>query len=197
LSLQKNHFDQLFKPYKKIALAVSGGADSIAMLYMLYDWSIKAKKTLVILSVNHNLRLEAKEECEYVSNLAKSLGLESVILEWKHDGIFSNVHKKAREARYELMTNWCKENGLDALCTAHHMDDRCENFFIRISQGAGILGLIDKEKITYNDVAIIRPIFNSKKADLVKYLEDKKIKFYYDISNQDKKYLRTNIREMA
>jgi tRNA(Ile)-lysidine synthase len=194
LSVSHNKFDELFHSSKKIALAVSGGPDSLAMMHMLYSWSKQSHKELVILTVNHNLRDEAKLECDYVKSFALELGLNHILLEWVHDGIASNVHDKARTARYDLMTNWCKSNNVETLCTAHHMDDRVENFFIRVSKGAGILGLIDKQKITYNDIEIIRPFFDYKKADLISYLDNNQIKYFEDRSNDDPKYLRTNIR---
>jgi tRNA(Ile)-lysidine synthase len=78
-----------------IALAVSGGPDSMAMLHMLHEKGVK----LIALTVNHNLRLEAIEEAQYVASICKELGYKHVILEWKHEGITSNVHDQARDAR--------------------------------------------------------------------------------------------------
>jgi tRNA(Ile)-lysidine synthase len=189
------NFDQLLSRANKIALAVSGGPDSIAMMHMISTWSKTLQKEIIILTVNHNLRSEAKEECNFVKQFSHELGLKHILLEWVHDGVTSNVHDRAREARYELMTNWCKDNNADILCTAHHMDDRVENFFIRVSKAAGILGLIDRQKIIYNNVEVIRPFFEYSKENLLEYLEKHHLKYYVDKSNQDPKYLRTNIRK--
>ncbi len=189
------NFSLLFPHTNRIALAVSGGPDSIAMMHMLHEWALDAKKEIIILTVNHNLRKEAKEECDFVKESASKLGLKYVPLEWVHDGVTSNVHDRAREARYNLMTHWCKDNNVPVLCTAHHMDDRVENFFIRVSKGAGILGLIDRQKIIYNDIEVIRPLFDYKKSDLISYLNDRDIEYCIDKSNEDPKYLRSNIRK--
>ena len=190
-----HNLDELFSNIEKIALAVSGGPDSIAMMHILYEWAHKSKKEIIILTVNHNLRQEASIEADYVLNAASQLGLKHILLEWIHNGITSNIHDRARTARYDLMTNWCKNNNVQALCTAHHMDDRVENFFIRVSKGAGLLGLSDKKQIIYNEIDIIRPLFEYKKSDLITYLNKKNIKYFEDQSNNDPKYLRTNIRK--
>lgn len=174
-----------------LALAISGGPDSIAMLYMMHERGIK----FVALTVNHNLRPESSEEARYVANICEELGVKHVTLEWQHDGVASNVHDKARDARYILMTNWCNGHDIKTLCTAHHMDDRLEHFFIRVSRGAGLLGLIDHEEMMYNGVTIARPMFAFTKQELLDYLHLKGVKYCEDKSNLDPKYLRTNIRK--
>ena len=181
----------ILSPYNKIALAVSGGPDSLAMLHALHAEG----KNLVALTVDHNLREESKEEAEYVASLCESLGIEHHILTWEHYGIESNIHDQARKARYELMTNFCHQNNIEALCTAHHMDDRIEQFFIRIHQGAGLFGLIDKDHIIYNEVNVVRPLFSLRKKEILEYLQAHKIKYCEDKSNEDPKYLRANIRK--
>jgi tRNA(Ile)-lysidine synthase len=176
---------------ESVALAISGGPDSMAMLYMMHEQGIK----FTALTVNHNLRPEALEEAEYVASICTKLGIQHVILLWKHDGITSNIHDQARDARYSLMTDWCNARNIKTLCTAHHMDDRLEHFFIRISRGAGLLGLIDHEEILYNGVTIVRPMFGFTKNELLDYLYKKNIKYFEDKSNSDPKYLRSNIRK--
>jgi tRNA(Ile)-lysidine synthase len=93
------------------------------------------------------------------------------------------------------MTDWCKAHGVKTLCTGHHMDDRIEHFFIRVSRGAGLLGLIDHEEMLYNGVTIARPMFAFTKQELLDYLHLKGLKYCEDKSNLDSKYLRTNIRK--
>jgi tRNA(Ile)-lysidine synthase len=193
--MSDDNFDQLFSHANKIALAVSGGPDSIAMMHMIHQWALASKKEITILTVNHNLRTEAQEESDFVKKFSAELGIKYILLEWVHDGVTSNVHDRAREARYELMTNWCKNNNIDTLCTAHHMDDRVENFFIRVSKGAGILGLIDRQEIIYNGIHVIRPVFEYSKATLLEYLVNHNLQYCADKSNEDPKYLRTNIRQ--
>jgi tRNA(Ile)-lysidine synthetase-like protein len=173
------------------ALAVSGGPDSMAMLYMMHELNIQ----FTVLTVNHNLRPDALEEAEYVSSVCQKLGVPHVILEWQHDGVTSNVHDRARNARYGLMVDWCHKNNIKTLCTAHHMDDRMEHLFIRLYRGAGLLGLVDNEKMMYDGINITRPMFAFTKKELIDYLHEHQIKYCEDKSNSDPKYLRTNIRK--
>lgn len=185
---------EFFAPHKIIALAISGGSDSVFMLHKIHEFSKQNGKKIIVLTVNHNLREEAKSECEFVEKQCKKLGIDCKILEWIHDGISTNIHDKARKARYDLMTDYCHKNKIGLLCTAHHMDDRIENFFIRIYRGSGILGLVDKEQITYNKTMIFRPIFDISKNEILKYLGENNIDYVNDSSNEDSKYLRANIR---
>jgi tRNA(Ile)-lysidine synthase len=183
----------LLKDYKnqRLALAVSGGVDSMAMLHLFNEFGV----SFVVLTVDHGLREESGSEALYVKETCDTLSIKHVTLQWKHDGIYSNIHDKARDARYDLMTDWCKENNIDILCTAHHLDDRVEHFFIRVSRGAGLLGLLDHYEMDYKGIKVIRPLFDCSKSDLIDYLETRKIKWCEDKSNNDKKYLRTNIRK--
>jgi len=174
-----------------VALAVSGGPDSIAMLHMMHEKDVK----FIVLTVNHNLRAESLGEAKHVASICKNLGIKHVILDWNHEGITSNIHDQARDARYSLMTDWCKAHNIKILCTAHHMDDRVEHFFVRVSRGAGLLGLIDHEAMLYNGVMIARPMFAFTKSELLEYLQIKGVKYCEDKSNLDSKYLRTNIRK--
>ena len=175
-----------------VALAISGGPDSMAMLYMMHE---KGQK-FTALTVNHNLRPEALEEAKYVASICQKLEIQHVILNWEHDGVTSNVHDRARDARYGLMLDWCNAHNIKTLCTAHHMDDRVEHFFIRVSRGAGLLGLIDHEEMLYQyGITLARPMFAFTKQELLDYLHEHKIKYYEDKSNLDTKYLRTNIRK--
>lgn len=174
-----------------LALAVSGGPDSMAMLHMIYELGL----AFTAITVNHNLRPEASQEADLVALECLKLKIPHVTLKWQHKGIKSNIHDRAREARYGLMTDWCRANGISFLATAHHMDDRIEHFFIRISRGAGLLGLLDHEKMLYNNINIIRPMFDFSKTELLEYLRDRNINYAEDQSNSDTKYLRTNIRQ--
>ena len=174
-----------------VALAISGGPDSMAMLHMMHEQGLEC----VALTVNHNLRPEAIVEARYVASICEELSIKHVTLEWQHDGITSNIHDKARDARYTLMTDWCLSHNIKTLCTAHHMDDCVEHFFIRVSRGAGLLGLIDHEEMIYNGVTIARPMFAFTKQELIDYLHEHKIKYFEDKSNSDPKYLRSNIRK--
>ena len=100
-------FFNFIKKYKNtpVALAVSGGADSMVLMH----WYAISKLPAVILHVNHNLRPESNTEAEYVKNEAEKLGLKCEILNWDGKKITSGIEAAARTARYKLMINWCKK----------------------------------------------------------------------------------------
>lgn len=183
---------------KKIAIAVSGGIDSLALVFLVKEW-IKSKSPnieLVALTVDHKLRPTSTEEAEYVHDLMNKNDIEHHILTWDSLKNQSNIEFHARNARYELMTSFCKQEGIENLLIAHHLQDQAETFMIRLFRGSGIDGLsaIQNES-EVNGIKLIRPLLNIKKQDLTEYLVQNKIEWVEDESNEDEKYLRNKIRK--
>jgi tRNA(Ile)-lysidine synthase len=184
-----------FKQSAKFAIAVSGGADSLALLLLAKEWAHLKGHQLIALTVDHQLRKESADEALYVANLCKDLSIEHCILDWRHNGVSANIQEQAREARYLLLTNYCNKNDIINLLTAHHADDRLENFFIRLSRGSGLIGLSEHNISFHNNVQILRPIFNFTKEDCYRILKLQNINHVEDPSNNSDKYLRSEIRE--
>ena len=178
----------------KIAIAVSGGSDSVALLYLSKIWAKKNNIELVVLSVDHNLRQQSKQEIDYVQNIANNLGLKFYSLSFDHQNNFSNLQKRARKGRYNLMTLLCKKLDILVLLTAHHEDDYIENFCLRLERKSGIFGLSSSNINWHNNTQIIRPLFNIPKTALVDYLVENNIKWFEDESNLSTKYRRNVIR---
>lgn len=171
---------------KKIAIAVSGGMDSMALMHMLRDYDV------VVLHVNHKLRDAADTEAEYVKSIAK----QCVIFEWNDDKPESNLESAARDARYKLMTDWCRENGIDTLLTAHQADDQIETFLMNLSRGSGVYGLAAMRGETVRcGVKIVRPLLNVSRGEIKKYCDDNNIKYFSDEMNDDEKYTRVMVRK--
>ncbi|WP_339045931.1 tRNA lysidine(34) synthetase TilS [Candidatus Mesenet endosymbiont of Agriotes lineatus] len=186
-----------FKLKQKFAIAVSGGIDSTVLLHLVAQWAAeKQKETPVVLTVNHNLRPEAKEEALFVSRHAEQLGISCHILNWEtKETVKSNVQSRARKARYELLTQWCKQNQIKHLLTAHNLDDQAETFFIRLERGSGIDGLSTMSKKSFfNGIYILRPLLMFSRKVLTEYALSHNIKWMEDPSNQDNKYKRTIYR---
>lgn len=180
----------------KVAVAVSGGVDSITLLHLMINWT---KKTLpVVLTVNHGLRPESQEEAEFVVNYAKELGVkESFILNWEKQNVKGSVQLQARKARYKLLTEWCKNNDVKHLLIAHHKDDQAETFLLRLERGSGIDGLSSMDhKSFFNGVHILRPLLNFSRSEIEKYANFHQLKWIEDRSNQDLKYKRTLYRNL-
>ncbi len=199
--LEKKYYNNLLFFFSKtlpnhIAIAVSGGIDSMALLCMTSKWCKENIVTLTILTVDHNLRENAKKDALFVKNKAQMLNHECIILSWNnYSNNYSNIQNKAREGRYNLMTEICNKLGIKFLLTAHHMDDIVENFLFRKNRKSGILGLSFNNLNYWNDVAIIRPLHSFKKSQLKSYLEQEKWLWVDDESNYNNKYTRTRIRQ--
>lgn len=189
-----NYKDILLKQ-KKIAVAVSGGIDSMALMFIAKMWCDNNNVQLFVLTVDHGLRKESKLEAEYVAKICKNNSIIHNILTWEGEKPQNNVESIAREKRYELISNFCKDNNINTLLVAHHLQDQAETFFIRLFRGSGIDGLSAMHDINIMyGINIVRPFLMVFKEDLKKYLEEKNIKWIEDPSNNDEKYLRNKIR---
>ncbi|HJD58439.1 MAG TPA: tRNA lysidine(34) synthetase TilS [Rickettsia endosymbiont of Ceroptres masudai] len=179
----------------KIAVAVSGGSDSVALLYLANIWAEKNNIELSVISVDHNLREQSKQETHYIQNISNSLNHKHYSLSFDHQNNFSNLQERAREGRYDLMTNLCLELDILVFLTAHHEDDYVENFCLRLERNSGIFGLSSSNINWYNNIQIIRPLYNILKSELVEYLVSHNIKWFEDESNSSDKYRRNIIRQ--
>jgi tRNA(Ile)-lysidine synthase len=178
-----------------VALAVSGGADSIAMLFLASNWAKNNSINLTIFSVDHKLRAESVSELEFVRETVMSLGHEFIPLEWRHSGQKTSIQERARDARYNMMSEKCHELSINTLLTAHHYDDFLENYLMRKNKKSGILGLSNSESMYFNNIQVLRPFCSIKKKILVDYLNSNSIKWVEDSSNNSDLYERNVIRK--
>jgi tRNA(Ile)-lysidine synthase len=187
------------KDEKKIVVAVSGGADSLALTFLANQWIKQFKgKSLVALTVNHNLREESENEAKQVHQLLAKHKIEHHILTWTpKEKVLSNIQHKARKARRELLTNWCNLHNINCLLVAHTKNDVAETFFMNLFRGSGIYGLSSiLEETIVNNVRIIRPVSSFTKTELKNYLLEQGIEWIEDPSNQNTKFLRTKVRRL-
>lgn len=192
---KNNLYNLIDKSINNIVLAVSGGSDSIALLMLTHQWAKDHNVNLIVISVDHNLRPESKIENEYVRNLSHKLGYQHYVLHFNHQNNFANLQSRAREARYQLMTELCLKLDVLTIFTAHHLDDYIENYYIRLEKKSSIFGLSNSNINWSNNVRIIRPLFNISKQSLVDYLIANDIKWFEDESNSSDKYTRNVIRK--
>lgn len=182
------------RPYKnsRIAVAVSGGLDSICLLH----WLAELKLDLVVLHVNHGLRRMAETEAEYVRKISADMNIPCKVFRWHGDKPASNLESAARDARYRLMTDYCKENGIGLLATAHQADDQIETFLMNLGRGSGIYGLAAMRGESERDeIRIIRPLLEVFRNELREYCDNHKIRYFSDEMNDDEKYTRVRIRK--
>ena len=196
----KTEFDRLLNGSGEgpVALAVSGGGDSMALLVLAAGWAQERRRSLSVVSVDHGLRPEAADEIALVKNLCDRLGLRHAVLRWSGWDGTGNLQDQARQARKRLIGAWAAENGIAVVATGHTLDDQAETFLIRLARGSGVDGLsamFDSE--VFNDIRWIRPLLSVSRADLRSYLQAKGIGWADDPSNLDPTYARVKFRLAA
>ena len=177
---------------KRLAVAVSGGVDSVCLLH----WVVKIGLNVTALHVNHGLRDAADTETQYVVDLCKKLQIPYQVFYWTDDKPTTGLEAAARDARYKFMTDWCLENNIDALMIAHQADDQIETFLMNLSRGSGVSGLSAMQPESYrNGVKIVRPLLGIFRSELIKYCDENDIKYFDDEMNEDESYTRVKIRK--
>ena len=204
--MTKNYIEQQFaeiitttfkSKLTKFIIALSGGVDSIVLAIIAHKWAIKNQAKIIAVTIDHGLRENSAQEALLVNKLMQKYQIEHEIIKWdRKQEINSNIEAKARKARYKLITEYAKRRKIETIMTAHHLDDQIENFFIRLSRGSGIDGLAAMaqfNKIEQN-ISLFRPFLTLKKAQLLAYATESQLTWFEDQTNQDRKYLRNNIR---
>ena len=191
----KNKLDLLNK--KSYVVAVSGGPDSLALVALTQFYKLYKKTKFEYLLVDHNIRKNSHKEAKKVKNLLKKKKINLKILVNKKK-ITKNIQAEARIARYDIISNYCKQNRIQTILTAHNLEDQVETFFIRLSRGSGLKGLSSMKELSKiaTKVNLFRPLLDVKKLFLIQI--SKKIfgNFIKDPSNKNEKFLRTKIRNL-
>ena len=187
--------------FPRIALAVSGGPDSLALMHLAAKWRAERGEgpMLSVLTVDHDLRPGSREEAEMVGRAADALGLPHTILTWVEQSMKgTSLQARARTARYDLMAGYAHAHDIPALVTAHHLDDQAETFLMRLKRGSGLDGLSAiPERGSWAGLTLLRPLLDVPKARLVATLEDQGLPFVLDPSNKDVRFERARLRESA
>ncbi len=183
-----------WKPQDKLAIAVSGGSDSLALLYQAAEHIDNNKITAI--TFDHGLRKESKDEALYVKKCCDQLGVKHVILSPQAEEMGKNSQNWARGARYRHLLAYCMQKKIPYLLFAHHYEDQKETLYIRLLQGSHLYGMCGMQSVrNIGDVCIVRPFLKEKKEKLKQYLQHKNIDWINDPSNENNKYLRVKIRK--
>ena len=194
-----NEFRSSLNINENLAVAVSGGPDSLALAYLTKCYSLKNNIKVKYYIVNHKLRKESSLEAETVKKVLKKIDIQCKILHWNGKKPYKNIQSAARDKRYSLLANECKKNRIKYLLLGHHLNDLLENFLIRIVRGSGLNGLISFGKNTKyrdRDLNIIRPLINLEKKDLIHISNEVFSFFVKDPTNINKDFKRTRIRNL-
>ncbi len=199
--LTQNYFNELMQQFdlshsNRIAVGVSGGADSLCLTLFLSAWAKKNGKELTALTVNHKIRAIADKEANNVHDFLSLREIKHVILTNSQPIPESGLEEYAREIRYTLLTDYCLANKIDTLFLAHHADDQAETFLLRLSKKSGLTGLKAMTPETrLNTIRICRPFLKLSKSVIANTLTEQGITWVEDEMNQDTHYARVRWRQ--
>ncbi|GAB1718161.1 MAG: tRNA(Ile)-lysidine synthetase-like protein [Nitrobacter sp.] len=188
-----------WKAARALVLAVSGGPDSMALMWLAARWrrGLKCGPDLIAVTVDHGLRREAAREARNVKQLARSLGISHRTLRWIGKKPATGLPAAAREARYALLFKTARSHGASHVLTAHTLDDQAETVLMRISRGSGIAGLSAMARETSREgAALARPLLHVPKSRLIATLGKAGIGYAEDPTNRDVSFTRPRLRAL-
>lgn len=194
-------------PPKRIALAFSGGGDSVALLHLLGNWAVRncgegESLSLHALIVDHGLREGSDRDAKRAASLARKAEWHAHILKWTDEKPKSNIEEAARNARYSLLGQWCAAHKARALFVAHTRDDLTETFLLRLGRGSGVYGLSAMRSRApfpvagFADILVYRPLLDFERAELRAYLETFGARWLEDPMNADPRFSRVRVRAL-
>jgi len=195
---------QSMRPGDRVAAAVSGGADSVALLCLLLELRAELGIVLSVAHVNHKLRgKESDEDERFVGKLARQHGLELHAREApveERTGINSGIEAAARELRYGFFRDLARAGRVTTIATAHTLDDQAETVLLRMFRGTGIRGLAGiHPRIIFREHEqmfgeVVRPLLGFRRAALQEFLREQSQTWREDSSNRTLAFLRNRVR---
>ncbi len=182
---------------KRVALAVSGGGDSMALLSLAERWARIGGPGLHVLTVDHGLRPESADEAQAVAAFCASRGIAHETLHWKSGpDDRGNLSHRARNGRYALMAHACSARGIGTLLTGHTLDDQAETVLMRLGRGSGVDGLAAMEPVaSLWGLRILRPLLGVRREALRHLLRAAGLSWHDDPTNEDRAYRRIVARD--
>ncbi|WP_377193499.1 tRNA lysidine(34) synthetase TilS [Ruegeria meonggei] len=180
----------------RLGVAVSGGGDSVALMYLLHAIAQREGVAMHVATVDHGLRAGSADEAARVAVQATHLGLSHETLLWQGWDGTGNLQDQARQARYALLTNWAHRNGIPAIALGHTADDQAETVLMRLGRAAGVTGLSgmpnSRER---NSITLLRPMLGLTRQQLRDYLTEAGVDWVEDPSNHDQRFDRIKARD--
>lgn len=203
--------EQFLSGFDVVVLAVSGGADSMALIELAREWRASRPSDtpqIHVATVDHGLRAGSVAEAAFVSGAASTAGLPHHTLHWSGGRAHAaGLQAAARDARYHLLRELAGRLGDEhgpgstaAIVTAHHLDDQAETLLMRLARGSGVDGLAampptrQLPDIDGHSLTLVRPFLAHTKADLTDYLRGCGRTWIEDPSNQDERFERVRVR---
>src|SRR3954470_10797596 len=188
-----------WKAAPALVLAVSGGPDSLALMWLAARWrrALSRGPRLIAVTVDHGLRREAAREARDVKRLARTLDLPHRTLRWTGAKPKTGLPAAARAARYRLLAKAAQASGAMHVLTAHTRDDQAETLLMRLLRGSGIAGLAAMARETEREgVVLARPFLDVSKTQLIATLGRAKLGFADDPTNRDLTFTRPRLRTL-
>ncbi|MBE7637965.1 tRNA lysidine(34) synthetase TilS [Sneathiella sp. P13V-1] len=177
---------------RRIAIAISGGSDSVGLCYLLKTWCEKHGYVLNAFTVDHGLRVEATDEAKLVARWCKEIGISHQILRKETTPPLHGVQAYARDLRYGLLEEACLADGISDLFLGHQEEDQIETFLMRFSKGSGLSGLAAMRPVSIRgQLTLHRPMLSIPRREIRDYLLERSIDWIEDPSNEDPQYTRT------
>lgn len=178
-----------------MAVAVSGGSDSLALTFLLHQWVLQQGGMLHAFHVDHQLRPSSTEEAHQVKAWLDRQNIPCTILTWHHDQpLLTHLQERARKARYALLDKACAQQGIFHLATAHHFEDQQETYWMRLQAHSTDYGLAGMSAVSYfENCRLIRPLLSFTKEDLRTVLGSHP--YLEDPSNQNPRFRRAHLRQ--
>jgi tRNA(Ile)-lysidine synthase len=190
------------KSGKRIAVALSGGLDSVVLLDTVCKAQAKDQSQIFAFHIHHGLQKQADEWLIFCEKLAKKykIHFDFRLLHLTGNSEEGNIEARARAGRYEALTELCIEYGIKDLLLAHHQNDQAETVLLQLLRGAGVAGTAGMPAVREingkeGKVTLGRPLLNHSRKELEAYAKAHKLKWIEDPSNQDSKYRRNAIRK--
>lgn len=177
----------------RLAVAVSGGPDSLALLLLAIS---ALPGRIEAATVDHRLRPESESEAAEVARICQGLGVPHAIL--PVEVAAGNLQAEARAARYSALAQWMGERGLAALATAHHADDQAETLLMRLNRASGVSGLAGtrvRGQVPDTPLPLLRPVLDWCRVDLAQVVDEAGLVAADDPSNANDRFDRVRIRK--
>ncbi len=185
-----------FESRPELAVAVSGGRDSLALALLAHEWASERGGAVMGLIVDHGLRAEAAAEAKTTAGVLAHHGIEAEILKWAGAKPARGLQEAARAARYCLLFEACRRRGILHLLVAHHADDQNETVAMRSARDSGPDGLAGMAAVVeHANVRLLRPLLATPRARLTATLQARGIAWIEDPSNSDPRFERARLRE--
>jgi tRNA(Ile)-lysidine synthase len=190
-----NSMQGLMPSASSVAVAVSGGGDSMALAVLLQEWAKANNCKLTAFTVDHGLRAGSGDEALAVQKTLSARGIPHEILKWEGDKPRTHIQEDARAARYRLLCEACRRSNIPVLAVAHNLEDQVETFWMRLAHGSGLDGLAAMAQSRAEDgITIIRPLLDVPREELRSYCKGQRVEWIEDPSNANEKFLRVKLR---